>query len=244
MSRIWNVAHRGASADRPENTVVAALLAVEQGADVVEADVRLTADGVAVCIHDATLDRTTTGSGPVRAHTVDQVRALDAGGGERVPTVRELLEATTAHVRVNLDVKEADAVGPALELVRELDVLHCVTFISFLPEVWDFVAEESPESPVVHLVDSAAALASLAMADVGSSLIAAGVGVPHPLVTRDLVERMHRMGAGVFAWTVDDQAEMRRLIDLGVNGVVTNRPAALSEVLGQLHMSHRPGPAR
>jgi glycerophosphoryl diester phosphodiesterase len=239
MARIWNVAHRGASADAPENTVAAARLAIEQGADVVEADVRLTADGVAVLMHDADVDRTTDGTGPLRALSLEQVKALDAGRGERVPTVDELLAATGGAVRVNLDIKEAGAAEAALAAVRQAGQLGCVTFISFLPEVWDWVAEHSPESPVVHLVDSAKALAGLAMVDGGSRAVAAGVGVPSDLVTAGVVERMHRLGAGVFAWTVDDQSEMRRLIELGVNGVVTNRPAALSEVLHQLHLTNR-----
>lgn len=239
MSGIWNVAHRGASAERPENTLAAARLAIAQGADVIEADVRLTSDGELVVIHDETVDRTTTGSGPVRSMTLEELRRLDAGQGETVPTAREVLETARGRVRVNLDVKEVDAALPALELVRELGMVGSVTFISFLPEVWDLVAERGPDSPVVHLVASAQALAGVAMAPVGSRTVAAGVGVPHALVTREVVEMLHRQGTGVFAWTVDDPSEMRRLVETGVNGIVTKRPDQLRRVLEELGVTRR-----
>ena len=113
-------------------------------------------------------------------------------------------------------------------------MVDSVTFISFLPEAWDLVAELSPESPVVQLVDSATSLAGLAMGEGVARSVAIGVGVPYGLVQPELVERMRRHGLGVFAWTVDDDAEMRRLIDAGVKGIVTNRPAALAEVVRQL----------
>lgn len=87
---------------------------------------------------------------------------------------------------------------------------------------------------MVHLLDSAAGLAGLAMGEVGTQSVGAGVGIPAELVGPELVERMHRHGFGVFAWTVDDEDLMRRLVEEGVNGVVTNRPGALAEVLRQM----------
>jgi glycerophosphoryl diester phosphodiesterase len=237
VARLWNVAHRGASHDRPENTLAAFELAIAQGADVVESDVRRTADGHLLLLHDATLDRTTSGSGPLRALSAEEARALDAGGGEPIPTVEELLELARGRARVNLDLKEVDVVDGAVEAVRAAGMLESVTFISFLPEVWDRLAALVPYSPVVHLVDSAASLAGLAMGEAGTQSVAAGVGVPHALVSRGLVDRMHRHGSGVFAWTVDDEAEMRRLVACDVNGIVTNRPAVLAGVVRELRPS-------
>ena len=110
-------------------------------------------------------------------------------------------------------------------------MVESVAFISFLPEVWEQLDRIMPESPLIHLVDSAAALASLAMGDAVSQSAAAGVGVPYELVNEGMVGHMHRHGFAVFAWTVDDPQEMRRLIECDVNGIVTNRPAALADVL-------------
>lgn len=234
IARLWKVAHRGASSELPENTLPAFARAIEAGADVIEADVRLTADGVPVILHDPTLDRTTDASGPLRSVTAAEAAAVDAGGGARIPTAVEVLELARGHVRVNLDLKEIDVVAPAAALVRDLGMAGDVTFISFLPEVWEALEAVNPGCPVIHLVDSPSGLASLAMGDVGTQSHMAGVGVPASLVTAALVDRMNRHGQGVFAWTVDDDAEMRRLIMLGVNGIVTNRVAALVEVERQL----------
>ena len=234
ITRLWKVAHRGASAELPENTLPAFARAIELGADVIEADVRLTKDGVALILHDAALDRTTSGSGPLVALTATQAQTLDAGGGACIPSLTEVLEAARGHVRVNLDIKELEAVKPAAQAVTALDMVGSVSFISFLPEVWEALEDVNPGCPVIHLVDSAAGLASMAMGDVGTQSHMAGVGVPAAIVTEGLVERMHRHGQGVFAWTVDDDAEMRRLIALGVNGIVTNRIDALVEVERQL----------
>jgi glycerophosphoryl diester phosphodiesterase len=233
MARIWNVAHRGASAERPENTLAAFELAIAQGADVIEADVRATADGALVVMHDPMLDRTTDGSGPLRVLTLAQVSRLDAGGGERVPTVEQVLELARGRVRVNLDLKELEVAEPAVRLVREAGMLDSVSFISFLPEVWDVLERIAPESPAIYLVDSAASLASIAMGEGGSHHVRSGVGMPSGLVSVEVVDRLHRHGWGVYAWTVDDEAEMRRLIAAGVNGIVTNRPAALAAVIRQ-----------
>jgi glycerophosphoryl diester phosphodiesterase len=235
--RVWNVAHRGASADRPENTLPAFELAIAQRADVLECDVRRTSDGVLLLMHDATVDRTTSGSGELRSMTAAEARALDAGDGERIPGLADVLALAIGRVRVNVDLKEADVVDDAVAAVRAADAEGSVTYISFLPEVWQRLGELAPDSPVIHLVDSAAGLASLAMGDAGSQGVGAGVGVPYEIVNEGMVERMHRHGAGVFAWTVDDEDEMRRLIACDVNGIVTNRPAALAEVIRDLQAS-------
>jgi glycerophosphoryl diester phosphodiesterase len=235
--RVWNVAHRGASAERPENTLPAFELAIAQRADVVECDVRRTSDGALLILHDATVDRTTDGAGELRAMTAAQAQDLDAGDGERIPELADVLALAAGRVRVNVDLKEADIVDDALAAVRAAGAESGVTFISFLPEVWQRLDELAPDTPVIHLVDSAAGLASLAMGEAGSARVATGVGVPFEIVNEGMVERMHRHGYGVFAWTVDDEDEMRRLIACDVNGIVSNRPAALAEVIRDVQAS-------
>lgn len=233
MGRIWNVAHRGASADLPENTIPAFELAVQQGADVIEADVRRTADNRLVVLHDPMLDRTTNGTGPLRVLSYEKARQLDAGQGQPIPFVEEVLDVARGRVRVNLDLKESEVVEPAVRLVREAGMLGSVTFISFLPEAWDILDRLTPESPIIQLVDSAASLASITMGWDASLGVRSGVGIPYGLVSVEIVDRLRRHGLAVFGWTVDDEAEMRRLIAAGVNGIVTNRPGALAEVIRQ-----------
>lgn len=238
--RVWNVAHRGASSERPENTLPAFELAIAQRADVVECDVRRTSDGALLILHDATVDRTTSGGGELRSMTAAQARGLDAGDGERLPELSEVLALAAGRVRVNVDLKEPDIVDDAVAIVRAAGAEGSVSFISFLPEVWQRLEELAPDAPVIQLVDSAAGLASVAMGEAGGQHVPTGVGVPYDLVNEGMVDRMHRHGSGVFAWTVDDEDEMRRLIACDVNGIVTNRPAALAEVIRDLQASTVP----
>ena len=116
--RVWNVAHRGASAERPENTLPAFELAIVQRADVVECDVRATSDGALLLLHDATVNRTTSGTGELRAMTAAQARELDAGEGQRIPELGDVLALAAGRVRVNVNLKEADVVNDAVAVVR------------------------------------------------------------------------------------------------------------------------------
>jgi glycerophosphoryl diester phosphodiesterase len=231
MPGLWNIAHRGASADRPENTLAAFEEAIRQGADVIEADVRMTADGELLIISDALLDRTTNATGPVSGTDYARARSLDAGRGERIPTPDEVLELARGRARVTFDIKDQEAVGILVAMVDELEMADSVTFSTFDPEIAARLRALEVTSPVMQVVDSAAAVASLATghADTGSAL--SGIGVPAALVSGPLTERLHRHGFTVFAWTVDDTGEMERLIRAGVNGILTNRPGVLAGVL-------------
>lgn len=231
MPGVWNIAHRGASLDRPENTLAAFEEAIRQGADAVEADVRITADGELLVINDARLDRTTDGAGAVRELEYARARRLDAGRGERIPTPDEVLDLARGRARVTFDIKEPETVDPLVAMVRELEMTASVTYLTYLPEVTERLHELGVASPVVQAVDSPAAVASLVTGHTDAGQAIAGVGVPATLVSASLTDLIRRRGFGVFVWTVDDPAEMGRLVDYGVNGIVTNRPAVLAGVL-------------
>jgi glycerophosphoryl diester phosphodiesterase len=231
MPGVWNIAHRGASADRPENTLAAFEEAIRQGADVIEADVRTTADGELVVISDALLDRTTNATGPVRDTDYTRARSLDAGQGERIPTPDEVLELARGRARITFDIKDPDAVDGLVAMVGELAMLDSVTFSTFDPDIAARLGTLGVACPVMQVVDSAAAVASLATGHAGTGQAISGIGVPAALVSAELVDRLHRHGFAVFAWTVDDAGEMERLVRSGVNGILTNRPGMLARVL-------------
>jgi glycerophosphoryl diester phosphodiesterase len=231
MPGVWNIAHRGASHDRPENTLAAFEEAIRQGADAVEADVRMTADGELLVINDARLDRTTDGSGEVRAIDYARARRLDAGRGERIPTPVEVLEVARGRARVTFDIKEPDSVDALVAMVRELEMAGSVTYLTYLPDAAEHLRELGVTSPVVQAVDSAAAAASLVTGHTEAGRALAGIGLPAALVSPALVDMVRRRGFGAFVWTVDDPDEMARLVDSGVNGIVTNRPSILAGVL-------------
>lgn len=233
MPGVWNIAHRGASLDRAENTLAAFEEAIRQGADALEADVRMTADGELVVLNDATVDRTTNGHGAVRELDYAGARTLDAGRGERIPTPDEVLDLARGRARVTFDIKEPDAIDTLIAMVRELEMVDNVTFLTYLPEVADRLHERGVTNPVIQAVDSPAAVASLVTGHPGGGQAISGIGLPAALVSASLADVIHRRGFGVFVWTVDDPAEMGRLVDCGVNGIVTNRPATLAAVLDE-----------
>src|SRR5437868_2438851 len=116
------IAHRGASAYEPENTLRAFELAIQQGAQMIELDLHSTADGQVVVIHDPTLDHTTNLRGRVDQLTLEQIKRADAGKGERVPTLDEVLDLTAGKVRLYLEIKDPRAAAPTLQTIR---ARHC-----------------------------------------------------------------------------------------------------------------------
>jgi glycerophosphoryl diester phosphodiesterase len=224
--RPWIVAHRGYSALAPENTLAAIRAALEAGADAVEFDVRLTRDGEAVLMHDATLERTTSGTGPVAAATLAGLRGLDAGAwkhprwrGERVPTLAEALALLAGRAVAVIELKEASPrlvhrVGEALD--RHTPAGGAI-LISFLPAALRRLAPLAPGRPLGLLVrplEPPPARALVAHADVVLGW--------HEALGRSVVVAAHGHGLPVFAWTVDEPAAMTRLLRWGVDGLITN----------------------
>ena len=250
-----NLAHRGASALAPENTIEAFRLAVEAGAGGLELDVHMTRDGHIVVIHDATVDRTTSGTGAVSEMTLDELRRLDAGHnfssdggparpyrgrGVRVPTLEEVLEEFPA-VAVNIDIKVG---SPGIEesvlgVLRETKALGRALVVSTLHDVvkrfrkvsgghvstgasrWEIgIFYISSRFRLEHLVRPAYDALQVPLRHRGI-----------PLVTPRFLKAAHANGVRVDAWTINQADEMRRLLDLGVDVIMTDRPGTLAEVL-------------
>ena len=242
--RTLNIAHRGASAAAPPNTLAAFAAALELGADGIEFDVRLCADGVPVVIHDATVDATTDGSGPVANMTLSALRELDAGSwfdgsfaGERIPTLAEVLEAVGGRMQVNVELKGGALLNDRLEraVAAEIErhgLAEQVLLSSFNPLILRRVQRIDP------LLSTGLLYTSTARPKIGiSRLIAprphAAVHPHHTLVDEGHVQWARRHGYRINVWTVDDAAQMRRLIDLGVDGIITNVPDLFRGVLGK-----------
>ncbi|MEU4726118.1 glycerophosphodiester phosphodiesterase family protein [Nonomuraea dietziae] len=242
---VVNVAHRGASAYAPENTIAALELADEQDADMVELDVQETRDHHLVLMHDTTLARTTDVEelfphrGPWRVgdFTLAEIRRLDAGSwsspdyrGEAVPTLGEALQAMSGSgVGLLLEIK-APRLYPGIEsrvaeeLRRNISWPGRLVVQSF---DWGSMRRFHRVMPEVQIgllgTPSTGELAGLAG-------FAAQINPPHHELTADYVRRVHGHGMEVFAWTVDDADIMRRLISYGVDGIITNKPDVLDEV--------------
>lgn len=249
------MAHRGGAGLWPENTMLAFERARDLGVDVIETDVHSTADGVLVVLHDATLERTTDGAGPVGALTLAQLKKLDAGfrwsadGGKTFPwrgrglTVPTLDEVFTRlpGMRFNIEPKQESPsiVKPLCRAIREKGMADKVTIGSFRQGVLDEFRKECPE---VKTSAGPAEVAEFLRASRGGG----GAGEPKfvalqvpesmmgvHLLTGSFVESAHARALQVHAWTVNESEDMRRLVDIGVDGIMTDYPDRLLKVLGR-----------
>lgn len=230
------VAHRGASVEAPENTLAAYRAAAAHGAAAAECDVRLSADGAVVVIHDPTLDRTTNGRGPVATRTLAELRALDAGAwkspsfaGERIPELTEVLAVVPPHMTLFIDLKD----GAELEerVARAVGTRTGVVVIAFDPERLVRIARLLPQVPRMLLVRRAPEVVPEALVAAVTAAHATHLGVERTGVDRRLVEVARAAGLGVFVWTVDDLREGRALAALGVDGIITDRPDEMRAAL-------------
>ncbi|MEQ4305716.1 glycerophosphodiester phosphodiesterase family protein [Plantactinospora sp. B6F1] len=230
------IAHRGASAAAPENTLVAQEVARRGGADWIENDVQPSSDGVPFVLHDSTVDRTTDGTGAIRSLTSTRLKTLDAGSwfaphyaGVPIPTLAEqLADLRTRGGRLVLEIKGAHSraeVSRIVALVREQQMADRVLVQSFDVDVLRYTRELAPELPLGLLrstldADPVAISTELGLATYNPSSAA--------LLTRPaIIGDLHRAGVAVMVWTVDAPAGWRQVDDLGVDGIITNRPAEL-----------------
>jgi glycerophosphoryl diester phosphodiesterase len=231
--RFQVIAHRGASGELPENTLPAYELAVEQGADMIEIDLHRTRDGAIAIAHDEELSGL-GGRGEIADATIDEVRALDAGGGERVPTLEEVLDRFGSRVPFNLELKRGsrgDYPGleaAALEAVERRGLLGDTLFSSFFDPVLARLREQSPSARIGFLLSPRDPDRPLERARaVGAEALNPWLG----MATAELVDAAHAEGLAVYVFTVDAEDDMRRLLDLGVDGLFTNFPDRLRALL-------------
>ena len=239
---MWVVAHRGASGHAPENTLAAFRRAVELGAQFIETDLQITRDARVVAIHDLTLDRTTDGQGPVYQQTLKEIRALDAGKwfasnpresftGERIPTLKEIFQfAVERDVNFYLELKSGANWGvehAVVAALREFNAIARVVILSFDTFTLDSVYQLDEtimtgflcEIPSNDLVERSVQVGARQLAPRGD------------LVTPALVKKAHNAGLQVVTWTINEPEQMRRLIEAEVDGIMTDYPDRLVQVL-------------
>ncbi len=236
---VVRIAHRGASGLFPENTLLAFRRAVEIGTDMLELDVQVTRDGALVVMHDQTLERTTNGAGRVCDHSLSELRLLDAGQGERIPVLAEVMElAQAAGVRLVVEIKgddEARSQGITAALLPALAAAGWVDraiVTAFQPGALRQARALEPH--LSTMLDPAPWDGSLSPRAVCEQALAAGaniVGSDHRYVTQALVDECRLTGLTLWPWTANTPADLGRLLRLGVPGLLTDRPDVLNEVL-------------
>ncbi len=219
--------HRGAAAYEPENTLRSFRRALEFGVDAVELDVHLSRDGQLMVIHDPTVDRTTDGHGWVRDLTGEELRALDAGLGEHVPTLQEVIDLVRGKAVVQIELKVEGTETPVVRLVELNRCERDVVLTSFHHPRVRRVKALSPSIQtgvlfVCRPVDPVG-LAKDADAD--------ALHVNRAMVDKELVTPAHAAGLRVAVWTVDDPEEAETIAELGVDAIGSNRPDVVIERL-------------
>lgn len=232
------IAHRGGAALAPENSLAAFGLASALGLRYLETDIRVTADGQLVCFHDDTLDRVTSATGPVRSKALRDLRRLRINGIEPIPTFDEALDAFPEQC-FTVDLKDQAAIEPLVKSLRRKGVAQRVCIAG----AWDGwlgqVRSEVPEVTSALGWRSLTALLTCAKTGLRPPKALATAPFAHvpvklsrvPIFVERLVAMSHDIGVRVVPWTVDEPVVMRRLLDVGVDAIITNRPDVLREVL-------------
>lgn len=233
-------AHRGGETGHPENTLPAFAGAVELGFRYLETDAHLTADGHVVAFHDDVLDRVTTLTGPIERRSAAELQQPVVDALHPVPLMSDLLDAFP-DARINIDPKSDAVLEPLIDLLRRHDALDRVALGAFSDSRLERARQLAGPSLCTAL--GPRAVAGLIAASRTRRLwprppeyAGAMAQVPVqqgriPIVTPAFVELAHRAGLQVHVWTIDDPDEMTRLLDLGVDGIMTDRPAVLRDVL-------------
>jgi glycerophosphoryl diester phosphodiesterase len=238
-------AHRGACALAPENTISSFELAVTHEADAIELDTKLSSDGVAMVIHDPTLDRTTNGTGKVNEHTLAELKALDAGSkfnpkfaGEKLPTLEDVFEAVGKKVLVNVELTNYsspndDLIAKVADVVKRQNMQDRVLFSSFLPKNLKMMKVLLPDTPVALLCLEGLGgffSRSIFLKNVSPSII-------HPYladVNPDYVQMEHRRNRRVHVWTVNADQDIKKMMSMRVDGIFTDDPQKARKIMVNL----------
>jgi glycerophosphoryl diester phosphodiesterase len=222
---VLRIGHRGAAGYEPENTIRSFARAVSLGVDMVELDVHICASGELVVIHDESVDRTTDGQGRVADLTLHELKSLDAGKCEMIPTLEEVFSAMRGHVGINVELKGIGTAEPVNSFLTTL-AQNCewstvnVLVTSF---DWKMISRMREFSRDTRL-------GLLAHEDVEEALTTAcelsvySINPFHARIDRDYVNRSHNAGLMVYPWTVNQPVDIRRVSGLGVDGIISDFP--------------------
>ena len=250
---VWVIAHRGASREAPENTLAAFALAINQGADMLELDLRLSRDQELMVFHDRSLKRTTGQDGLLQHYTRAELKQCDAGSwfspqfaGEEIPTLAEVLELARGQVMLNLEIK-ADALFRSeallekklIRLLHDYDLCERVLISSFAPLALSRIKALAPNLSTALLYGSSIRSTLRSRLPVYHlqafrqvlEIQADALNLRYPLVTAATVRRSRETRINLYPYTIDSPKIQKRLIKWGVQGIITNQPARLRHLL-------------
>lgn len=220
------IAHRGASGTEPENTLRAFDRALKQGATWLELDLHHV-HGRLLVIHDECVDRTTSGEGRLAALSLEDLRSLDAGRGEKIPFLEEVIELIGGRARLNLELKSTDALAPTLELIQAAVASGVWKPERFLLSAvdWDILARARELEPAIPLAPLAGKGAGAEVLEAGERLGAEAVHVSRWSARSRFVGSAHARGLSVRVYPINRQWEFELMVRLNVDGIFTDFPA-------------------
>ncbi len=213
------IGHRGCAYE-PENTIRAIKKAIDIGVDIVEVDVHLSKDNELVVIHDERLDRTTNGKGLVKDFTLEELRQFDAGKGERLPTLQDVIDTCRGKVQLLIELK---ALGSEIKVLKKLEENRFrdeVYIISFWHQMIKHVRELDRDIKTGVLFVGHPVNASRLAKETGANALV----LNYKFISKDLVRDAHKDNLKVFVWNVDTEYETKEMLDLWVDGIGSNKP--------------------
>jgi len=236
---VVRIAHRGASVEYPENTLLAYRKAIDYGIDALEADIHLTRDRELVAIHDGTLERTTNGTGRVREHKLSELEALDAGRGEKIPLLAQIFAlAAQAPIRLYLEIKGdteveyLEVAEAVLSAVQTAGLLRKVILTSFSAPA--LLRAKALQPGVSTMLDPSPQDGSLTPQEICEQALRAGansISYDFQILTPPIADEARLNGLALFPWMPNEPEDIRRTLALGITGVMTDRPSVLNQVL-------------
>jgi len=245
LSRPTIFAHRGSSKYAPENTLAAFELAVQQGADAIELDAKLTADDQVVVIHDQTVDRTTSSTGRVKEMKFSELHNLDAGShfdvafeGETIPSLGEVFEAVGKKIFINIELTNYSSMTDGLpekvaQLIKKHNLASWVMFSSFNPIALIRARLILPSVPI-GLLALVGERGAWARSRWGKLLTYQALHPNYQDITEELVEKLHKQGRRVHPYTVNQADDMRNIFQLDTDGIITDDPILAESVLNRI----------
>jgi glycerophosphoryl diester phosphodiesterase len=211
------IAHRGASASEPENTLRSISLAIDLGTDLVEVDVRQSRDGELIIMHDPTVDRTTNGQGKVEDMSISQLKQLDAGFGEEIPTLTDVLELVDWKLGLVIEIKVPGIEDKVLDIINQSGIRN-VLLASFYHPVCLKVKLIDPTVPTGVIFRCQ----PVKTENLARNAHANTIFPHHQFLSREMVEKCHEHGILVYPWVIDNIADLKLVRSMGVDGIVTN----------------------
>ncbi|MFX0081961.1 MAG: glycerophosphodiester phosphodiesterase [Candidatus Hodarchaeota archaeon] len=233
------VAHRGASNIAPENTLKAFEKAIELNADYIEFDVHQSKDGEIVIMHDGNTLRTTGQFGIIKKMTLEELKKLDCGEGESIPTLHELIELAKEKIKLNCEIKVRGIAEKIVKILRESNLINTTIISSFKHDVL----------LTIHKLEPGIKLASLGPTRIGwmkswlsrKKLLSLAiknkfyaVNPFYKLITQKFITRAHNNNLKIFPWTVNSESKIKRLINLGIDGIITNEVDKVKKILDEI----------